>query len=1159
MKIKKIILKILFLNLVILLGFIFVKHNIANASLCPGNVSPETYGYFNNYNSGTEWEVYAKYCRSGGSLTACPTSNSTSGNWGSAYVAYIWTNYNYPSGGTPYFGVWDLTGYIPKTGDALKWQSACVDPVAAVIASSNCTPDGRYYEFSRDVSCKNYPASNTVYGGCGYNSGVATGAYSAYAKNLGPISYNSACPICNNQSGTCACTSGGIHGSSCDIGCNGTCTDHYCSGTSCASKAYSTACGGAAISGTSMCSASSYTCSPPGPSVTLTTSCSSGKARISASYGAVSHGSGAYDLRWRVSGGSFTNVCSPTNPNAITNLADATTYEVQVRENTTAGYNGPTNFTSKSITTPTCTVTLPPPTCTLTANPTSIQTNGTSSLTASCTAGAGGGSISYSWPAPSIGTVGNVVTATNTYTAPSTAGTATVSVKGCQSTDGQCATATTNITVTSVPTYTISGNVFVDQDNSGAIKNAPPDTNYSGINVSAGSSGSNVSNSSGNYTISGLTAGTYSVSIPVPAGYSVPVRTQTITVGPSAANINFRLIPAAAEVIDVFKDYNGNGVDDGVAEPAYSGATITVTGTSAGTYTSANCSTQSANVLLCTTDSTGQAITGNLPAGSYTSNLTPIPSGYTLTTANNVSRSIPPSTTVNFGLHPAAPTCSGGLTANPTSVTPGQTSTLNAVGCSSPVGTTITYSWPAPNYGTTTDVNNPTTTWTAPNPWWTKVDAYPSVNVCITGTPICTPYTATITINPRFSVSGNVFVDQDKDQLQDNGDPNYSGAISISPNPAGVTVTYPSSGTYLISNMPGGTYTISYTSLPTGYQMTYPQNGPPASFTVTVGNASTGNTCNEVSNSATCDVNGNITTLSYGITNSLPWIQSQGGDITGTNVTNPSGGGISNPIPAGATCGTYVSLVGSGSPQTPGVVFSGASSYDFGSGQASQDPYNWVVGGNTYPDTYTPLTPGTIKTSYNYVSSIAKASGITPVDIASYCGANGINSCSLSANIPNGIYIANGDLTLTGASYTFPANKNYIILVSGTLNINTEIHVPVGSTVMFTSLGDINVGSNVGESNITLTTSNIEGYYSTDTNFNVLGTNTCPTSDLRLNVAGSIVVNASLTGGSFNNQRDLCAGDLQCPAFMIKERPDFILYAPDFFKTTRRVWREVAP
>jgi hypothetical protein len=888
----------------------------------------------------------------------------------------------------------------------------------------------------------------------------------------------------------------------CGIGSYSACTyvNQTCSGGNCnlvSTTSYADGCGISFISGTAMCPSStnnynpsqySITCSPPAPDVTLSPVCASdGDAQIRVNYvpNSGSYGNRNYDLRYRwynssTDHGSWRNVCSPPSSGTgydyvIKGLSDSTRYQVQVREHTDAGRNGPTNFGSATATTRNC----------------------------------GGPDLDITAFTFNSGYAG--------------------------------ANSTATVTVRNIGTETASNFVVRVEDS------ATPELVYTRTvtSLAAGASTTLTYNVTLNSTAGTYTALATADSTSVVTELSESNNTATDAYTITANNLT----------VNVFQDLNANGVDDGGAELGYAGARVTVTGQGAGTYT---------------TNASGQVVVSNLLPGSSTVTLT-VPTGFTATTANPRSTTFPPSQTINFGIQPAAPTCSGGLTASPVTVNPGQVSTLTANGCTTPAqGATLTYSWLTPAPGAITSTNpstTPTSTWRAPTPYWTDIYAYPTVNVCQTGTSLCRPYAISngvgvgnqgIHIIPLFSATGNVFVDQNKDSLQNGTDTNYTGGISINPNPAGVTVTYPSAGNYQINNMPGGTYTISYTSLPAGYAMTYPKNGPPPSFTVTVGNASTGGTCSVAGhNSAACDVNGNITALRYGITNSIPWIQSTGGDITGNQVTDPSGGGISNPIPPGASCGTYVSLTGAGG--TPGVIYAGAGSYNFGSGQASPNPYNWVIGGLSYPDTYIPSTPGVIKTAYAYRLSLATQSGLTPVDIAGYCGAGGISNCTLSTSIPNGLYISNGNLTLNGASYTFPSNKNFVILVNGDLNINTEVHIPVGSTAFFTVSRDINVGANVGEAVVTSTRANVEGYYSADRNFNVLGLNSCPTTDRRLNVAGSIVVNASLAGGTFVNQRDLCAGNYQCPAFMVIERPDFVLNSPEFLKSARRVWREIAP
>lgn len=874
------------------------------------------------------------------------------------------------------------------------------------------------------------------------------------------------------------------------------CGNSYCGGsTGC--TYYNKTCSGTSCSHpstayASACSSGGSDCAPPEPTVTGTPSCVSGAGRISTSWSSVSYSNGVYDFRYRRSTTTtWTYDYDAAEPKVISGLASNATYYVQVRSHTTSGHAGPTTWGSDTVVTGDCDA----PNLSFSA---------------------------FTYP-------------TNIYA-------------------GDSGNASVTVTNTGATSTGVGFDIAVMND--GTSASCATDESVAATNPNAVSK----------ITTSALGAGasrTLSVPVTFPtttgAHTAVAMADADCAVTEVSESDNDRTdaytVLANTLTMNVYQDLNGNGADDGGAEIGYAGATIRVTGSGAGTYT---------------TNASGQVVVSNVLPGSSTVTLT-VPTGFTATTANPRSTTFPPSQTINFGIQPAAPTCSGGLTASPVTVNPGQTSTLRANGCTTPAqGATITYTWLTPAPGSITSTNpslTSTATWTAPNPYWTDIYAYPTVNVCQTGTTLCRPYAISnglgvgnqgIHIVPLFTVSGNVFVDQNKDSLQNGADGNYTGGISITPNPAGVTVTYPSPGNYVINNMPGGQYTISYPSLPTGYQMTYPKNGPPPSFSVRVGNLSTGGACSVSGhNAAACDVNGNITALRYGITNSIPWIQSTGGDITGNEVTDPSGGGISNTIPPGASCGPYMSLTGSGG--TPGVIYAGAGSYSFGSGQASPNPYNWVVGGLSYPDTYIPTTPGVIRTSYGYMRSLATQSGLTPVDISAYCGVGGISSCALSSSLPNGLYISNGNLTLTGASYTFPANRNFVILVNGDLNINTEVHVPIGSTAFFTTSGDINVAASVGEAVITSTRSNVEGYYSTDRNFNSLGLNACPTVDRRLNVAGSIVVNASLTGGSFVNQRDLCAGDLQCPVFMVIERPDFVLNSPEFLKSARRVWREIAP
>ncbi|MDO8621114.1 MAG: hypothetical protein Q7R31_02430, partial [Candidatus Levybacteria bacterium] len=408
--------------------------------------------------------------------------------------------------------------------------------------------------------------------------------------------------------------------------------------------------------------------------------------------------------------------------------------------------------------------------------------------------------------------------------------------------------------------------------------------------------------------------------------------------------------------------------------------------------------------------------------------------------------------------------------------------------------------------------------------------------VCSGGT-VQTDQTAFNWTGKFYEVSGNVFVDANKNKVKDTGEKNYTGAITISSSTG--SVAYQGNGNFKVSSLPEGTYTISYTNLPTGYQVSYPVNGPPPSFDVIVGTfCSVGS-----SNSAACIGQGDIKDLNFGITNLTPWIQSVGLDIRIDS-------GFNNYIPSTALQ-PYASTLGSGG--TPGIIFSGANSYDLGLGQASPNPYNWIVGGPIFPEIFVPKQTNVIQTSYAYQISTAQQNGLTPTDIDASCSF-GIGNCILSLSLPHGLYIANGNLTLSksgNSGYVFGVNQNYVILVNGDLTINRDITVPNGSTVTFAVSGNIYIDKSVTD---------IAGYYSADQGFIVLGTNNCSVaSDVQLKVEGSVVVNAGQNGGTFQNQRDLCANDAFTPAVQFIERPDFIINSPQLIRFTRPIQKEVAP
>ena len=249
-------------------------------------------------------------------------------------------------------------------------------------------------------------------------------------------------------------------------------------------------------------------------------------------------------------------------------------------------------------------------------------------------------------------------------------------------------------------------------------------------------------------------------------------------------------------------------------------------------------------------------------------------------------------------------------------------------------------------------------------------------------------------------------------------------------------------------------------------------------------------------------------------------------------------GGFVNNLPSG----NFASLPGSG--KSPGIIFSGEFSPNFGDNDGKASVTNWQVGGSSsltrevFTDTH-----NLIPTSYNFLLETAKGSGITPKTVT---------SIDADTRTFHGIYQVKGDLSLT-APLTF-GTGNFIILVDGNLNINANVVVPLGSTVIFSVSGDINIEPNV---------TSLEGLYSADEDLTVKSKSNCASSiaDTQLTVKGTFVANAGRKAikGIFNNQRTLCSNNNTYPSISFVERPDFMINYPSMVKQIIRAWQDVAP
>lgn len=399
-----------------------------------------------------------------------------------------------------------------------------------------------------------------------------------------------------------------------------------------------------------------------------------------------------------------------------------------------------------------------------------------------------------------------------------------------------------------------------------------------------------------------------------------------------------------------------------------------------------------------------------------------------------------------------------------------------------------------------------------------------------------------------YSVSGTVFNDINKNQLLDAGEKGITSGITITSSQGSVT-TKPD-GTYSVVGILPGTADISYTSpLPKGYITVYPKNGPPPFFLATLGPA-----CSvDGTTGGTCDNKGNITGLNFAISNSIPWLQTYGLDVRFDN-------GLTDTLPASTACGggSYASGTNA-SFSSPGIIFSGDSSSDFGQGSASNN--RWVVGGISYPEVFSNSTG--LKTSTQNLIASAQKAGIDIQSLDSFAPCkNPATSCNLQG-LPKGFYHTTGDLRID-SSANFP-NNNYVIVADGTITITKGIKITVnsGATALFAAGKDINIDSSIHAASNTcpVPAGELQGIFSADRNISILGNNgNCISGvDTMLNIDGSLIVNAGNLSGKFQNQRDLCGGNPSFPSLTINARPDFILNTPGFLTQQQTISHEETP
>ncbi|MBI2442801.1 MAG: hypothetical protein HYV40_02745, partial [Candidatus Levybacteria bacterium] len=683
--------------------------------------------------------------------------------------------------------------------------------------------------------------------------------------------------------------------------------------------------------------------------------------------------------------------------------------------------------------------------------------------------------------------------------------------------------------VEDAPEYDVSGRVF-DDENADSIYNNSAE-NYSGTYTVTATRSDNgytatLTNQSGTYSFNNLPiipnaassytitvssiAAPYAVTFPAGGSYSValgdncsitPTGGQGTCSSGNVTNLNIAVrdlsIPPSGNYNisgRIFIDTNQNGVYDSATEdpvPDNFGYQMSVVKTGVPPYP-----------VTENDNGTGQFIARDLPTGTYAVSYTNLPPSYQSTLPGGS----PPIFTVTIG--------------NPCNITP-----------------------PIPNK--TCSVNQSMT----------------GINFGIVLKSTPTPTSPPPPIVGPLSVSGRVYVDSNPQNGQFDTGETYNPPLTTPPTfsfpqvPPGYAQPTPAinaDGTYTMTGLGDGQYTMTL-AVPSGYAMTYPYS-PNLTFTIAASDCAS-SSITQI-NGASCDGDGididgvgpdetgntgNFVNVNFGLSGQTTWLQSLGGDVRfDKGFDNPIPGVVAVPVPYKSSPGGQGYSLAPGTGSSPGILFTGTTVPNTGSGLISSS--SWQLSGGAFGKTFARINPTSLRTSYNYVLTTLKQQGATLQPLTSHAACSDISNCTIS-NLESGIYQATGTLDIKG--FSIPSGRKIVILVEGFIFLSTAIDIPQGSSVAFIADNDIyvrgNVGTPVPPAVYPPPGGDIEGFFSTDKNFVVFGNNNCATGvDRMLNIEGAVIMNASLTGGTLKLYRQLCSQS-GYPTLTVKERPDMIL------------------
>lgn len=166
-------------------------------------------------------------------------------------------------------------------------------------------------------------------------------------------------------------------------------------------------------------------------------------------------------------------------------------------------------------------------------------------------------------------------------------------------------------------------------------------------------------------------------------------------------------------------------------------------------------------------------------------------------------------------------------------------------------------------------------------------------------------------------------------------------------------------------------------------------------------------------------------------------------------------------------------------------------------------------------------------------------------------------------NPSNISYFQSGDVTLQ-SPWSVASGETYVIFIDGNLNLadgdglsDQLIDVAPGGYLAFIVSGDITVDSNLGNTSLTDTTSNVEGVFIANGQFTINSKGAAAGGDDRFIGEGTFV---GWSGVNLN--RDFSDGgarsveNLDKPVELFVYRPDFVTNMPESLLVPVRIWQE---